>query len=186
MIKSLVAFCTLVFISTSANATTHLAPLTGLDLRSGQRFTQITDPKTKATVIVFLSARCPCSSSHEAALKSLFNQFSTQGFQFIGIHSNADEPVQESQEHFVKAALPFPVIQDNAAQLADQFKALKTPHVFILNSQGETLFQGGVDDSHIAATAKKHYLDEALAALSQGNLPPQKEVRTVGCVIKRP
>ena len=136
----------------------------------------------KGTVVLFLSARCPCSSSHENHLQDLAKRFSD--FQFIGVHSNTDEPESEAVQHF-KNKFSFPIIQDNGAKLADSFKALKTPHVFVLGPKGELLFAGGASDSHVAPEAKKHFLEDALKDIEAGQKPRLAEARTLGCAISR-
>jgi peroxiredoxin len=144
----------------------------------------IADP-TRATVVLFLSSRCPCSASHEERIKELYNEFSPKGFRFIGIHSNQDESPSSARAHFEKAGLPFPVLQDSGAKIANALGALKTPHAYVLSPKGEILFQGGVDDSHIARDAKKFYLKTALSQIEQGQKPDPAEVRVLGCVIER-
>jgi peroxiredoxin len=141
-------------------------------------------PSDKLTVVAFLSARCPCSASHEATLAALAKEFGAQA-RFVGIHSNADESEQESVEHFKKSALPFPVIQDSGAKLADRFGALKTPHVFVIAANGDVVFQGGVDDSHDAKRASREYLKAALQDLRAGHAPQINLARSIGCVIRR-
>lgn len=159
--------------------------LSGLDLSRGEAIQfNLEDSPSKPTVVVFLSAKCPCSISHEPVLADLYQEFNPQGVRFIGIHSNADEDLNISQSHFREAALPFPVLQDQQAKAADAFGALKTPHVYILQNN-EVVYQGGVDDSQVAHTAKKPYLKDALEALVQGKKPKNARVRTLGCRIKR-
>lgn len=138
-----------------------------------------------ATVLVFLSARCPCSASHESSLKELFERFSGQGFQFIGIHSNQNEPLSEAKLYFEKALLPFPVLDDPGARLANEFGAIKTPHVYIINQLGKTIFQGGVDDSHKAMQPEHRFLERAILQILANQKPDPSEVRTLGCLIKR-
>lgn len=137
------------------------------------------------TVIAFLSARCPCSASHEVALARLAGEFSPKGVRFIGVHSNADEPPEMTTRHFEQARLPFSVLQDSGSQLANTLGALKTPHVYLLNQSGEALYQGGVDDSSQHENSKRPFLREALAAVIAGQAPPVKVSRVLGCVIKR-
>lgn len=140
----------------------------------------------KATVVVFLSAKCPCSQSHETVLKELYRDFNGPEFEFVGVHSNADEDLDFTQNHFKNAALPFRILQDEQAKIADRLGAYKTPHVYVIGKGNEILFQGGVDDSHHAPTAKKHYLRNALTAIRAGTPITDREVRVLGCAIKRP
>lgn len=138
----------------------------------------------RPTLIVFLSARCPCSASHEPVLADLAREYGKE-VSFIGVHSNADEPLEETAAHFKSAALPFPVIQDEGARLANAFGALKTPHAFLLSKEGRIVFQGGVDDSHVAATATRPYLKNALESMRAGRTPEVTLARSIGCVIRR-
>ncbi len=160
--------------------------ISGIDLISNQaRQFQLQQPKF-GTVIVFLSSLCPCSNSHIAALNLLFQDFSPNGFKFVGIHSNANESLVQSIDYFKKSGVNFPVIQDIDAKIADQFEAFKTPHVFVVDSKMKILFQGGVDDSRSSDRPRQHYLRNALAAVLNGQEPTEKNVRVLGCVIKRP
>jgi peroxiredoxin len=143
----------------------------------------IADPKKKGTVVVFLSAKCPCSDSHIVELKSLAEKY--KDFEFVGVHSNIDESSEMTKEYIQKEKLPFPVIQDSKTQIADEFKANKTPHVFVLNSKGEIQYQGGVSDSRRFDNADKKFLREALEDLDAGKTVRIPNGRTLGCAITR-
>jgi hypothetical protein len=152
------------------------------DLISGDKVSfAIHSPKEK--VIVFLSAVCPCSASHEKILEQLHQDFPE--VQFVGIHSNADENDKITKEHFAKAGLTFPVIQDVKSNWANLLGALKTPHAFVVNTKGEIVYKGGVSDSHDAKNARKFFLRDALNDLKKGEGPKVAEARTLGCVIAR-
>lgn len=148
------------------------------------------------TVIIFVSAVCPCSDSHIPALNKIYRDFQPLGFQFVGVHSNANETVSDSVQYFSKkfkeinsteeGKILFPVIQDDGAKIADQFKAFKTPHVYIVSANNQIVFQGGVDDSRVFKNAKYHYLRDALTAIAEGKAPSKSDVRVLGCEIRRP
>lgn len=154
--------------------------ISGVDLQTGESAKINTE---KGIVVAFLSARCPCSNSHIAELAALAKSYPE--FQFIGVHSNHDEDLEPTRAYFRKVALPFPILQDNRAILADRFKALKTPHVFVYSGTGEKLYAGGVSDSHDFSQSGHKYLREALDDLSHGRAVRTSEGRTLGCVIQR-
>lgn len=160
----------------SANAT-----VMGKDLFTGQNI-EVTGG-TKGSVVVFLSARCPCSNSHIETLKALANEF--KDFKFVGVHSNLDEGEALSQAYFKKADLPFAILQDEGGRLADEFKALKTPHAFLLSPSGKILYKGGVTDSNDAKSAERQYLREALVDVQAGVSVRTPFGRTLGCIITR-
>lgn len=180
----------LAFFLSSASAGAALPTIfSGEDLLvSNETLTQKAADAARGTVLVFLSAKCPCSAGHEPALRALAKEYSLKGFKFVGVHSNRDESVESARSHFKLANLGFPVIEDGSgkeAPLATAFGALKTPHVFIVSREGELLFSGGVDDSKDPIRAQQHYLRDALLALSEGRIPEVKESRTLGCVIHK-
>lgn len=159
------------------------APIISSSTSKSQLKVDLTNVEKKFKVIVFLSAKCPCSNSHIKELNELSKKY--PAFEFVGIHSNADEKLQESQKYFTQSHMEFPVVEDSKQKIAEEFKALKTPHVFILNSKLELLYQGGVTDSSDAAQAKKHFLAEVLEDLSQSKETRYAKTRALGCMISR-
>lgn len=157
------------------------AAISGKDLFTGKA---ITVASGKAgTALIFLSAKCPCSNSHVPHLKDLQKQYPE--IAFVVVHSNADESREKSAPYFKAADFSFPVIQDSELKLAEEFKALKTPHAFLLKPDGKIAYKGGVTDSADASQAQKFYLKDALADLSGGKAVKVANGRTLGCVIKR-
>lgn len=153
----------------------------GPDVMTGQETT--VHSTSKGLVVVFLSAKCPCSKSHMSELAELAREF--KEFAFVGVHSNMDESEELAKNYFTELKLPFPVIRDSEAKIADRFKALKTPHAFVLAPSAEPLFQGGMSDSKDCADAGRRFLREALTAINAGKTPKERSVRTLGCAIVR-
>ena len=140
-------------------------------------------PGKQGLVVVFLSAKCPCSNSHISELNGIAKAHPE--FAFVAVHSNSDETPEMAQKYFRDTGLPFPVIQDAKSQLADELKAFKTPHVFVFDPSGKIQYQGGVTSSAHALTAEHHYLSEVLEDLAAGKAPRLAQSRTLGCVISR-
>lgn len=138
----------------------------------------------KAWVVVFLSVKCPCSNGHLSRLKALQQRYHEKGFVFVGVHSNADE--SSAQDYFRDQQLGFPVIDDRSQVLANAFSALKTPHIFVVESTGRVLYQGGVDDCKTGETPKRDFLADALADLTAGRVVQVREGKVLGCRIARP
>ena len=155
--------------------------LIGKSLLNGQGVT--VEPGKKGSVVVFMSAKCPCSDSHTVLVKDLSEQF--KDFNFVVVHSNTDEAIDSSKDYFANAHFSFPVIQDEDGKLADQFRALKTPHAFLMDKDGKILYKGGVTSSKKGPEADTHYLKEALTDVNEGKNVRVAEGRTLGCIIKR-
>ena len=156
---------------------------TGTDLYQGKSFT-FPKKESKATVVVFMSAVCPCSASHEKAVKELSEKYGKDGFEFVVVHSNQNEPAELAKKHFKDAGFSFPILEDRGAKIADRLKALKTPHAFILQKD-KVVFAGGVDDSANSAESTIPFLANALAELKENKPITVSNARALGCVIKR-
>lgn len=172
----------LVFWSFFSSADPKLDAVTGQDLLKSETVT-ISAENKRGLVVVFLSSRCPCSNSHIGELKSLATEY--PDFNFVGIHSNVDEGIESSKPYFENAALPFPIVEDQKVELANAYQALKTPHAFVIKSDGKIAYQGGVSSSNQFAAADRKYLREALDDLHNDRSVKTPEGRTLGCVISR-
>ncbi|MEN0057819.1 MAG: redoxin family protein [Bdellovibrio sp.] len=172
------------FLALSAQA---LVPLTsqiqGVDVVTSEAKQFAFPSDHKATVVVFLSAKCPCSASHEDLLNKMSQTF--KEFTFVGMHANADETSDIVKKHFSEKNLSFPILHDKKGQLAQLLGALKTPHAFVFDKQGQLLYHGGVTDSHVGPSAKKHFLQEVLEDLRAERPLRHKEGRALGCYIQR-
>lgn len=180
--KKMFLFILCVFQFSKLYAVETKNSVSGKNLLSDETISIGTENK-KALVVVFLSAVCPCSNSHIEELKSLSRDYPE--FNFIGIHSNVDETVDKAKIYFSKEALPFKVIQDENAALADRFKAFKTPHAFVVNADGKILYQGGVSSSKNFPQAEHKFLREALTQIQKDETVLKPEGRTLGCSIAR-
>jgi peroxiredoxin len=176
----------LYLITALAPLALHAAPqiknITGENLFTTQKVNVSADGK-KGLVVVFLSAVCPCSNSHITELKDLSVKFSE--FSYVAIHSNAEEGKNMSKPYFEKADFSFPVIEDKKFKLADQLKAFKTPHSFIILPDGNMAYQGGISNSKDCAKSDRKYLREALEDIQSGQPVRTAEGRTLGCAISR-
>lgn len=177
---ALIASLTLAFSSVAEAA--HV--FSGVDLRNGTESSLVREDKAhKATVLVFLSSKCPCSMSHLEELKNLAKE--NQDIRFIGVNSNADETAEDSKKYFAAQDIPFPVLKDEKSVLADEFKAVKTPHAYILDADGKKLYQGGVSNSAMFPRADRPYLREAIGDIKAGREVKTPLARALGCTILR-
>jgi hypothetical protein len=179
----LVSFCGFGSEPAAASAGPSISSVRGVDLFSGAEL-KLEFPKTRSTVVVFLSATCPCSDSHIVEIKALHQDFPE--FDFVGIHSNSNEKKLPTQTYFQNLKLPFSVIRDREAQIADLFKASKTPHAFVISATGQILYRGGVSSSsRFHDKVERKFLREALEDLKAARPVRVAEGRTLGCAISR-
>jgi thioredoxin-related protein len=180
--KKLILICLFLISNRALSATSQIESIAGENLLTGQE-TLVSSKGKKGLVVVFMSAKCPCSDSHNAELRDLAVTF--KEFSFAVVHSNADEGKDISQKYFEAAQFPFPVIEDKNTTIADNLKAFKTPHAYVFSTDGKTLYEGGMSNSKDLAKADRKYLREALGDLQAGRAVKTSEGRTLGCSIAR-
>lgn len=161
----------------------ELPPIKANDLISGNSFEYNWSDSKKGSVLVFLSSSCPCSNAHIGHLVELAKTF--PDVKFIGVHSNANETLSDSKKYFKSLNLPFPVIQDNPIEWADRLKAYRTPHAFVITSDGKLAYQGGVTSSADPEKADIFYLKVTLKKLLAGEKVESSRTRVLGCQIAR-
>lgn len=160
-----------------------LAPLSGETILDNKKIHWNWENASRATVVIFLSAVCPCSNGHVPYLKKLKEDFSD--YNFIGIHSNIDEDQKTTLDYFKQVSLNFEIIQDSKSHFADLFNAYRTPHSYIVSKEGKILYQGGVTGSSRADRAEEFYLYEALKEHQSGKDIKTPQTRVLGCEISR-
>ncbi|MBT4762299.1 MAG: redoxin domain-containing protein [Bdellovibrionaceae bacterium] len=182
-IKYEMVFAALVFAFFLVFAPTAQAkPFKGIDLTSNINYEKKLGLK-KPIVAYFLSTGCPCSQAHFDHLNQLQKKYPQ--FDFIGFNSSKEVTQEDARKFYSQYKIDFPILLDKELKYANEYKAVKTPHVFIVGANGKTLFQGGATNSRDPGRASEFYLKDALASISTNTEVKVKDSKTVGCVIKR-
>lgn len=139
----------------------------------------------KATVIMFISTECPVSNDYNERIVGLHNDYKDQGVQFIGINSNKNESVQEMAKHKKANKFDFLVLKDLRNEIADKFRARRTPEVYLLDEKRILRYRGAIDNSQ--QNPETHYLRQVLDLVVAGKEIPKdlKTTKAFGCTIKR-
>ena len=142
-------------------------------------------PPSRATVILFLSARCPCSGGYDARVAALERDYGRRGVRIVAIYANAGEAPKEIEQHARKAGFRFPVLRDEGAIIADRLGAKVTPEVYVTDSLRVLRYHGRIDDNRDAQAVKENSLRNAIDVLLAGKLPNPPETQAFGCAIAR-
>ena len=139
----------------------------------------------KATVLMFVSTRCPVSNAYNARMAALAKKYTALGVAFAGIDANTTEPTTEiadfvKQQHFL-----FPILKDADDRVADAYAAHVTPETFVVDKQGVLVYHGRIDNDMDPANVRTHELSAALDAVLAGKAVARPEAKAFGCSIKR-
>jgi peroxiredoxin len=140
-----------------------------------------------ATVVMFISTRCPYSNGYNDRMERLDKDYASRGVRFLGVNSNVNEPSSEVVSHARLHGFTFAVLKDDASRVADLYGASHTPEIFVVDRSGVLRYHGRIDENaQDAAGVKSPDLRNALEALLAGRPVPAAETKAFGCSIKRP
>nr|MBP6512392.1 thioredoxin family protein [Bacteroidia bacterium] len=136
---------------------------------------------------------CPFSVAYEDRIIALQAKYGAKGFPVVAINSNNKEVVPEdSYEEMVKRAAEkkfnFNYLYDSTQEIAHQFGAARTPHVFIVEKQKSNLkmkYIGAIDDNtDEPEAATKKYVESAVDEILAGKEVTTPMTKAIGCTIK--
>ncbi len=148
---------------------------------------------SKGFIITFTCNHCPYAMAYEDRILALNNKYAKAGYPVIAINPN--DAIQYPEDNFeamqVRAKekkFNFPYLYDESQNIAKQFGAIKTPHVFIVQKVGDKFvvqYIGAIDDNwEKAADVKEKYAESAIDALLAGKPVATTSTKAIGCGIK--
>lgn len=173
----------LILILSLSNAYSAINSIVGISVATNKEMLISIEKTNRPIVAIFISKDCPCSKGNLSYIDSLSKEYPE--FKFIGIHAKKDSTLKEVKNYLEDKNISFEVIADNKMINTSNFKALKTPHAFILNTKGEIIYNGGISNSTFPKDAKEFYLKNALEDLKHNRPITVSETKAMGCFIVR-
>ncbi|WP_444932099.1 thioredoxin family protein [Microbulbifer sp. SSSA002] len=148
-------------------------------------------------VIEWFNKDCPYVKKHYASgnMQSLQKKYTEQKVNWLTVISSAKgkqgylEPAQAiavAEDHNLGASVPL--LLDIHGVMGRAYGAKTTPHMFIVNPQGEVVYAGAIDDNDSANPAviasSYNYVSAALDASLKGLAVPKASSRAYGCSVK--
>ena len=139
-----------------------------------------------ATVVMFVSTRCPVSNAYDVRMEELERTYAPRGVRFIGVNSNVNEPASEVAAHAREHGFTFPVVKDDGSRTADAYGAQHTPEIFVVDPSGVVRYHGRIDENRDdPAAVRSPDLRNALDSILAGKSVAVPETKAFGCSIKR-
>lgn len=154
----------------------------------------LNDYKDKeGVIVVFTCNHCPYAKAYETRIMELDAKYAGLNYPVIAINPN--DPIKEpddSPENMKKRAeeknYSFPYLFDATQQVAKDFGATRTPHVFLLqkvNGQFKVAYIGAIDDNtDDGSKAENKFVEDAISSLKKGEQPVVSFTKAIGCTIK--
>ncbi len=101
---------------------------------------------SKLVVVAFMGTECPLAKLYGPRLADLANEFQDRGVTLIAVDSNQQDSIAEIAHYARQHEMHFPVLKDVNNVIADQFGAIRTPEMFVLDGDRTIQYWGRVDD----------------------------------------
>ncbi|NND95920.1 MAG: redoxin domain-containing protein [Pirellulaceae bacterium] len=149
----------------------------------------IGDVENRALVLIFMGSECPVARVYVPTLIDIEREFRDDGIQFVGVFSNGGEDLLDVAEFAQDYELPFPVVKDSDARLADFFDVKRTPEVVVIDRGQHPVYRGRVNDQYRPGgrkvAASHNYLADALTQFAAGESVLVPRTLATGCHIDR-
>ena len=123
----------------------------------------------------------------------LDKKYASKGYPVIAINSNdsliePDDSYTRMQEVSKSKKYSFPYLLDNTQEVARNYGASRTPHVYVVTKENSgyiVKYVGAIDDNaDDPKSATKHYVDDAVNNVLDGKSVATPSTRAIGCGIK--
>lgn len=200
MLRSAFTACAFFFVSTAAMAAPEIgkpAPeITAVDIVTNKTI-RLSSFKGKTVVLEWNNFHCPFVRKFYSvgAMQELQMRATANDVVWITINSSA-----EGKEGYLatakeaKAAMaanrsnsPHYILDPNGL-IGHAYDAKTTPHMFVIDKEGNVAYMGAIDDTPSAASADiasaKNYVTMAIDALRLGKPVKTPQTKSYGCFVK--
>jgi peroxiredoxin len=150
----------------------------------------------KWVVLEWLNHGCPYVRKHYGgnAMQALQKKYAEKGVIWLSIVSSApgkqghhsNEEANELTKE--KGAAPHAVLIDESGTVGGIYRALTTPHMFVINPEGTLLYMGGIDDKPTSRAedlqGARPHVDIALQEAMAGKPVTVPTSQPYGCNVK--
>jgi thiol-disulfide isomerase/thioredoxin len=145
----------------------------------------------KPIVLVFINAECPIANAYQPSLQKLKSDFSKYEIDYVMIHADPTISVEAARTHRKDYSINWSVAIDHQNAIARQVSAKVTPEAFLIDSKGNILYQGRIDDRYPEYGKKRSAptredLRIAMEEFVSGKQIAIAKTTAIGCLIRIP
>jgi peroxiredoxin len=156
----------------------------------------LADFKGKHVVLEWFNPNCPYVKRHynSANMQGLQKEFTAKGVVWLAINSTDREHVDYMSPQQLtgwgkeQSATANHMLMDESGQIGQSYGAKTTPHMYIINPQGQLVYAGGIDNKPFArgdeVKTATNYVRQALGEALAGKPITQASTQPYGCTVK--
>jgi peroxiredoxin len=135
--------------------------------------------------VVFSCCHCPYVHAWEDRLNDVARDYDGRA---ALVAVNANDHLGDSFDDMRRRAeekdFAFPFVRDESQEVAAVYGAVRTPEVFVLDTDRRLVYHGAPDSDYTDPNRAEPYLRRALDAALDDSRPAVAETPPVGCTIK--
>jgi peroxiredoxin len=163
----------------------HMAPDFELTDHMGKTH-KLSDYQGKVVVLEWTNPQCPFVVRHYKA-DTMTNLAAKYGEDIVWLAVDSSNFVTaESATKWAKAeGIEYPILLDASGEIGRMYEAKTTPHMFVIGTEGEVLYNGAIDDDASGKSENpNNYVEAAVASALAGQPVETAQTKPYGCSVK--
>jgi peroxiredoxin len=156
----------------------------------------LADFEGKYVVLEWLNFECPFVGKHYGSgnMQQLQETYTDKGVVWLSIVSSAEgrqgyyPPEEMKAQKQAHNGNMNAILMDPSGKVGKMYGAKVTPHMYVINPEGELIYKGGIDDKPTTDEADidgaKNYVRNALNQAMNGEAVSPKTAQPYGCTVK--
>ena len=149
----------------------------------------LSDYRGKIVVLEWLNFECPFVMYHYGqpdTMVKLANKYKDKNVVWLAINSTSHITPEANITFASRYKLPYMILDDRPGTVGHAYGAVTTPHMYIIDTRGNIVYDGAIDDSPMGRKKEGviNYVDKALAELIAGEEIGTPKTKPYGCTVK--
>ncbi len=151
---------------------------------------KLADLKGKIVVLEWFNYECPFVRYHyekASTMKDLAAKYKDKNVVWLAINSTGHQETAKNKEYAKKNNVLYPILDDRSGKVGRAYHATNTPHIFIIDTEGNIVYNGAIDNAPMGKVSNDqklvNYVDAALEELIPKTVTIAK-TKPYGCTVK--
>jgi peroxiredoxin len=152
---------------------------------------KLSDYKGKIVVLEWFNYECPFVRYHyekASTMKDLAARYKDKNVVWLSINTTGHQETEKNKEFAEKHKIEYPILDDSSGATGKAYGAKTTPHIFIIETEGNIAYNGALDNAPLGEVPKDekliNYVDKALEELTSGKTVSTATTKPYGCSVK--
>ena len=152
---------------------------------------KLADYKGKIVVLEWINHECPFVKYHyekKPTMNELAKKYKEKKVVWLAIDSTNHQKTENNKKYAEKNKILHPILDDRLGKVGRAYKATNTPHMFIIDTNGNIVYNGAIDNAPLGKVPEDkelvNYVDKALKELTSGKAVSIAKTKPYGCTVK--